>query len=258
MNLDELRELVEDKAIEFLSEARLQHIEADVIAGKRLHRLTASALIQAVSGLRRRLRQEPDSGPLLPVKRRKQGGNMNEELNQATTALPTDHPLMKAWTSFCETDEFKNALRWAVALKYDDGRPISEIQREQHAKGAMWLAFTKGIEMSDQDELKWFRIMFTALNLCGRHAEDFDGTCPFCQIVELRARLNSLTTGYLTPSTQLLSKLGSIVVHADELLSSDGRFLDREVLLNLLNDPEVKAWIKSMGPLLPVKRRKQP
>lgn len=55
--------------------------------------------------------------------------------------------MMKAWKSFCETDEFKNALRWAVEMKYDDGRPISDIQREQHAKGAMWLAFTKGMEI---------------------------------------------------------------------------------------------------------------
>lgn len=62
------------------------------------------------------------------------------------TALPDDHPMMKAWNLFCATDEFKNALRWAVETKYDDGRPISDIQREQHAKGAMWLAFTAGIQ----------------------------------------------------------------------------------------------------------------
>ncbi len=64
----------------------------------------------------------------------------------AQTALSSDHPMMKAWNEFQETDEFKNALRWAVETKYDDGRPISDIQREQHAKGSMWLAFTKGME----------------------------------------------------------------------------------------------------------------
>ena len=55
--------------------------------------------------------------------------------------------MMKAWNEWCETDEFKNALRWAVETKYDDGRPISDIQREEHAKGSMWLAFTKGMEV---------------------------------------------------------------------------------------------------------------
>jgi hypothetical protein len=65
---------------------------------------------------------------------------------RAEIALPTDHPMMNAWNAFCETDEFKNALRWARETKYDDGRPIDFIQQEQHTKGALWLAFTKGME----------------------------------------------------------------------------------------------------------------
>lgn len=62
--------------------------------------------------------------------------------------LPADHPMMKAWKDFESTDEFKNALEWAVRMQYADGRPIPDIQREQHAKGSMWLAFTKGMESS--------------------------------------------------------------------------------------------------------------
>jgi NAD-dependent oxidoreductase involved in siderophore biosynthesis len=62
-------------------------------------------------------------------------------------ALSAGHPMMIAWSKFCETDEFKSALKWAVAKHYDDGRPIHAIQREQHAKGAMWLAFTAGMEV---------------------------------------------------------------------------------------------------------------
>lgn len=54
--------------------------------------------------------------------------------------------MMKAWDKYCATDEFKSALRWAVETKYDDGRLVDDIQREQHAKGAMWLSFTKGME----------------------------------------------------------------------------------------------------------------
>jgi len=56
--------------------------------------------------------------------------------------------MKRAWDQWCETDEAKNALRWAVELKYEDGRKVPDLQREQHCKGAMWLAFTKGMEVS--------------------------------------------------------------------------------------------------------------
>ena len=72
----------------------------------------------------------------------------------AMTPLSNEHPMMKAWDEFCATDEFKSALRWAVETKYDDGRPIQDIQREQHAKGAMWLALTKGMEVAHADDLE--------------------------------------------------------------------------------------------------------
>jgi hypothetical protein len=68
------------------------------------------------------------------------------------TALPADHRMMKAWNAWQETDEFKNALKWAVAMNYDDGRPITDITREQHAKGSMWLAFTKGMEVVEESQ----------------------------------------------------------------------------------------------------------
>jgi hypothetical protein len=59
-------------------------------------------------------------------------------------------------------------------------------------------------------------------------------------------------TTFLTLS--LAVKLGSIVVHADELTGPDGRELDRQVIRRALEDTEVVAWIKDMGCLLPVKR----
>ena len=62
--------------------------------------------------------------------------------------LSADHPMMKAWKEWEATDEFKTALMWSVKTKYDDGREINPIQIEQHAKGAMWLAFTKGFEQN--------------------------------------------------------------------------------------------------------------
>lgn len=55
-------------------------------------------------------------------------------------------------------------------------------------------------------------------------------------------------------SIQLLMKLGSIVVHADELTSPGGHEIDAEAIRGLVQDEEVQLFIKSMGPLLPVKR----
>lgn len=58
----------------------------------------------------------------------------------------------------------------------------------------------------------------------------------------------------LKPSLTLLCKLGSALVHTEELLSPKGHVLDKTALDNLLKDPEVQAWVKGMGVYLPVKR----
>lgn len=61
----------------------------------------------------------------------------------------------------------------------------------------------------------------------------------------------------LTPTPALLCKLGSIVVHADEMLSADGHHFDKIALQQLIADPEVAEWIKAMNAMamVPVKRR---
>lgn len=63
----------------------------------------------------------------------------------------------------------------------------------------------------------------------------------------------------MTHSMSLLAKLGSIAVHADELSSKNvdavrGHEFDKIAIRQLIADPEITAWIKEMGPLLPVKR----
>lgn len=63
--------------------------------------------------------------------------------------------MMVAWEAFKATEEFKNALRWALATKYDDGRPIEDEFREQHALGALWLAFTEGRKPASQGGEGW-------------------------------------------------------------------------------------------------------
>lgn len=51
-----------------------------------------------------------------------------------------------------------------------------------------------------------------------------------------------------------LIKLGSIAVHADEMLSADGREVDKQTVKNLLADPDVVKWIKDNVVYLPRKR----
>jgi hypothetical protein len=58
----------------------------------------------------------------------------------------------------------------------------------------------------------------------------------------------------LKPALSLLCKLASIAVHADELLSPKGHVYDRLAFKSAVEDPEVQAWLKEMGPFVPVKR----
>jgi len=60
----------------------------------------------------------------------------------------------------------------------------------------------------------------------------------------------------LSPGVAVLSKLASVAVHADEMLSDDGHHFDRSALLALLADPEIKDWLAAMtdAALAPRKR----
>jgi len=55
----------------------------------------------------------------------------------------------------------------------------------------------------------------------------------------------------------LAYKLASIVVHADEMLGPDGHHFDRIALEQLICDPSVRLWIKSLGALAPVSRTRR-
>lgn len=58
----------------------------------------------------------------------------------------------------------------------------------------------------------------------------------------------------LQPPLTLLCKLASITVHAEEMMSTNGHAFDRMALQSVLDDKEVKEWLKNMGPFVPVKR----
>jgi hypothetical protein len=59
-----------------------------------------------------------------------------------------------------------------------------------------------------------------------------------------------------TPSPSLLSKLGSIAVHVEELLGPTGHTFDKSALDSVLADPEVREWLAAMArmAMLPVRR----
>lgn len=57
----------------------------------------------------------------------------------------------------------------------------------------------------------------------------------------------------LKPELTLLVKLGSIAVHADEFIDS-GHAFDKLAIVGLLEDDEIKQWIKAMGVYMPLKR----
>jgi hypothetical protein len=64
----------------------------------------------------------------------------------------------------------------------------------------------------------------------------------------------------LKPSPALLCKLGSIAVHAEELLSPGGHEFDRAALQTLFADTEVRARIAAMdeAAMVPKKRSAAP
>lgn len=45
-------------------------------------------------------------------------------------AVPLDHPMMRGWDHYKETDDYLNSFNWA--------------QHEEHRAGSMWAAFSAG------------------------------------------------------------------------------------------------------------------
>ena len=77
---------------------------------------------------------------------------------------------------------------------------------------------------------------------------------PFAVCSAILNNGDATTNDALKPSLTLLSKLGSIAIHAEEMLSPTGLYVDRISLEGLLQDAEVVSWLKEMKVYLPVKR----
>ena len=69
-----------------------------------------------------------------------------------------------------------------------------------------------------------------------------------------RARFSPMKP--LQPTARVLTKLGSIAVHAQEFFSPRGHAFDKLALEALLVDPEIEEWLAEMQrlALLPVRR----
>lgn len=57
----------------------------------------------------------------------------------SSASLPTDHPMMIAWTAYKATDEYRNTLKWAA--------------HEQHVEGSLWAAYEQGFRTGGSSDL---------------------------------------------------------------------------------------------------------
>lgn len=62
----------------------------------------------------------------------------------------------------------------------------------------------------------------------------------------------------LQPSPKLLCKLGSVVVHADEMTGPGAHEFDRVAFQAALNDPEVQEWLAAMTKMAMVPLKRNP
>lgn len=60
----------------------------------------------------------------------------------------------------------------------------------------------------------------------------------------------------LKPSAQLLIKLGSLIVHYQELNSPNGHIFDKSAIETLENDNEVMEWLTQMDELALVPKKR--
>lgn len=60
----------------------------------------------------------------------------------------------------------------------------------------------------------------------------------------------------LRPEPALLAKLGSIIQHIDEGLSTAAHFFDIEATRAVLADPEVRAWLQEMDALAMIPKKR--
>ncbi len=63
----------------------------------------------------------------------------------------------------------------------------------------------------------------------------------------------------LKPSPTLLMKIGSAMIHAEELIETKFKNADFDIpaFNSVAQDSEVVEWVKAMGPMLPHKRNPQ-
>lgn len=62
----------------------------------------------------------------------------------------------------------------------------------------------------------------------------------------------------LKPSLDVLVKLGSVIIHAEEAVSPEGRPVDIQEFQQLLKEPEVAGWLKAMADMAFLPRMRGP
>ena len=77
-------------------------------------------------------------------------------MNKPMSPVPKESPLMLAWETYKQSEDYANSKRWAmrIAPMVQAGDPDAEAkrdfdlmpreQREQHVEGALWASFMAG------------------------------------------------------------------------------------------------------------------
>lgn len=65
-------------------------------------------------------------------------------LDGALTVMHPEHPVMKAWSLYKQTERYKNTLKWASSDEHSD----------EHREGSLWAVFFEGYQSSDVEQSK--------------------------------------------------------------------------------------------------------
>lgn len=73
--------------------------------------------------------------------------------SEAMAPCPPDSDLMKAWTAYQATDDFKNSFHWVTTRQRKPlvapapgANGVTDANRDQWAQGSMWAAFMAGFK----------------------------------------------------------------------------------------------------------------
>jgi hypothetical protein len=122
----------------------------------------------------------------------------------ASTPVPKDHPLMKAWEAHKATEDFSNSRKWAL--------------HEEHLDGSLWALFSAGWQAAQPDTIQAARYRWIVTNpesarhllhLLQQGKGDADGFAKLVDRIEASERAARAPAVAITVSTPEGAELAS-------------------------------------------------